>query len=42
MHGLISPRGALGRLLETIRVSLCKLNEIQFSAPWNPSRTGCG
>ena len=21
-----------------IRVSLCKLNEIQFSAPWNPRR----
>ena len=23
-------------LIETLRVSLDKLNEIQFSAPWNP------
>ncbi len=42
MASLTSPRGALGRLLETIRVSLCKLNQIQFSAPWNPNRTSCG
>jgi hypothetical protein len=34
--------GALRRLGETIALSLCKLNEIQFSAPWNPARTRCG
>ena len=33
---------ALRRLGETIRFSLCKLNEIQFSAPWNPHRSSCG
>lgn len=34
--------GALRQLGETIRFSLCKLNEIQFSAPWNPHRPRCG
>ena len=34
--------GALRRLGETIRVSLCKLNEIEFAAPWNPGRPTCG
>ena len=33
---------ALRRLAETIRVGLCKLNEIEFSAPWNPQSPRCG
>lgn len=33
---------ALRRLGRTIALSLCKLNEIQFSAPWNPARPRCG
>ena len=32
---------SLGRLTATIRVSLCRLNEIQFSAPWAPRRRHC-
>lgn len=32
---------SLGRLAATIRVSLCRLNEIQFSAPWAPRRSRC-
>ena len=28
-------------LLETILVSMCKLNQIQFSAPWRTERPGC-
>lgn len=32
---------AFRSLLETVRISLCKLNEIQFSAPWRPERRGC-
>lgn len=32
---------ALRQLVETINVALCKLHEIQFSAPWNPSVRGC-
>ena len=27
--------------LEELRLGLCKLNEIQFSAPWRPRRTRC-
>jgi len=34
--------GALRQLGGTIALSLCKLNEIQFSAPWNPKRSSCG
>jgi hypothetical protein len=34
--------GGLRRLAETVALSMCKLNEIQFSAPWNPSRPRCG
>ena len=30
-----------GQVLEEIRLGLCKLNEIQFSAPWRPRRTRC-
>lgn len=26
----------------TAMFALCKLNEIQFSAPWNPQRPTCG
>lgn len=33
---------ALHRLAETIGVALDKQNEIEFSAPWNPRRSGCG
>ena len=33
---------ALQRLAETVRVGLCKLNEIEFNAPWNPHRPRCG
>jgi hypothetical protein len=32
---------ALRRLTETIRVGLCKLNQIEFDAPWNPRQRGC-
>ena len=28
-------------LIEAARLALCKLNEIQFSAPWRPERRGC-
>ena len=34
-------RRRLLELLKTINVGLCKLNEIQFSAPWNPRARGC-
>ena len=34
-------RHKLYELIETIRVGLCKLNQIQFSAPWNPRAGGC-
>ena len=33
---------ALRHLGATIAFSLCKLNEIQFSAPWNPTSPRCG
>ena len=32
---------ALHRLAETIRIALCKQNELEFSAPWNPQRPRC-
>ena len=32
---------AFKRLAAVIRLSLCKLNEIQFDAPWAPRRGGC-
>lgn len=38
-HG---PIAALRRLAQTVRLALCKQNEIQFSAPWNPRRSPCG
>ena len=34
-------RSRFNALIETIRVAMCKLNEIQFSAPWNPRGGGC-
>jgi|GEM_PF-4832662 len=33
---------AFARLAETVRVGLCKQNEFEFSAPWNPRRSPCG
>jgi len=32
---------ALRRVAAGIELSLCKLNEIQFSAPWNPKPGRC-
>jgi len=32
----------LRRIGASILFSLCKLNEIQFSAPWNAPRSRCG
>ncbi len=32
----------LRRLNEAISFALCKLNEIQFSAPWDAARPRCG
>jgi hypothetical protein len=32
---------ALARVAATIDLALCKLNEIQFSAPWNPRPGRC-
>jgi hypothetical protein len=32
----------LRRLGETVRVALCKQNEIEFGAPWIPRRPRCG
>ena len=29
------------QLVEAISVGLCKLNQIQFEAPWNPRTGGC-
>ncbi len=31
----------LNRLIETIRVALCKQNELEFSAPWKAQRPHC-
>jgi hypothetical protein len=46
MAKAIAPRrgvlAALARLTETIRVALCRQNEMQFEAPWNPRRSPCG
>ena len=32
---------AIRSFLETFLFSLCKLNQIQFSAPWRTERGGC-
>ena len=41
MTGLASPRSGFWRLVETIRLALCKLNQIQFDAPWKPRGPNC-
>ena len=28
-------------LVRTVSLAMCKLNRIQFEAPWNPRRRGC-
>jgi hypothetical protein len=33
---------ALHRLAASWRLAMCKMNQIQFSAPWNPPRSRCG
>ncbi len=33
---------ALRRIGADFRFTMCKLNEIQFSAPWNATRSRCG
>ena len=33
---------ALRRFAASYSFAMCKLNEIQFSAPWNPHRSRCG
>jgi hypothetical protein len=33
---------ALLRLERSFEFALCKLNEIQFEAPWNPTGPRCG
>jgi len=33
--------GAVRRAQATILFALCKLNEIQFDAPWAPRRSRC-
>jgi hypothetical protein len=32
----------LRRLAAEYRLAMCKMNEIQFSAPWAPRRSRCG
>jgi hypothetical protein len=32
----------LRRLAADFRLAMCRLNEIQFSAPWNATRSRCG
>ena len=32
---------SLRHLAAEIRLAMCKLNEMQFSAPWAPQRTRC-
>jgi hypothetical protein len=33
---------ALRRRAADWRLAMCKMNQIQFSAPWNPPRSRCG
>jgi hypothetical protein len=28
-------------IIEAARLGLCRLNQLQFEAPWNPQRRGC-
>ena len=39
MRNLIAAVHVLGT---SLLFSFCKLNEIQFSAPWAPARSRCG
>ena len=32
---------ALSRIAADLRLAMCKLNEMQFSAPWNPKASRC-
>jgi len=32
----------LRRVAADYRLAMCKMNEIQFSAPWNPRKSQCG
>jgi hypothetical protein len=32
---------ALARAVADFQLAMCKLNEIQFSAPWNPKPSRC-
>ncbi len=32
---------SLRRLAASWSLAMCKMNQIQFSAPWNPRRDGC-
>lgn len=41
MTTLASLTGALHSAWEQILLPLCKLNRIQFEAPWNPRRRAC-
>ena len=44
MTRISNPTGLLARFaqaLEEIRLGLCRLNAIQFSAPWRPRQTRC-
>jgi hypothetical protein len=42
MASIVSRHGGFWRLVEAIRVSLCKMNQIQFEAPWKSDRRNCG
>jgi hypothetical protein len=33
---------ALRRLAASWSLAMCKMNQIQFSAPWNPRKSQCG
>ena len=46
MNALNTTRGhyresALRNFVRTLSLAMCKLNQIQFDAPWNPRRRGC-
>ena len=34
-------RNTLRRLAADFRLAMCRMNEIQFSAPWAPRRSRC-
>jgi len=34
-------RYAIREFLDSFRFALCRLNRIQFSAPWDPRQGGC-